>query len=304
MEKIYFLIYIRVNSCVFVDKKDKDCGGGDVRKYYSRRSKSNFSINLDQLLELFKSVYQDFESKSYFCELLGFSCVDSGFLPGIAGKDINGFFLRKLRKNNLFPIEENYMAYNEDILFDIIELLYDYVSFPLEGFFHSHDGCGMHYEKFDKIKGQQDFTKEINEILDGYSTGFELSYTGEIVHKEEEGLKEIFNSDIPSLDEKNINTKMKNAISRFINRHSSFEERRIAVRELADILEYIKPQIKEKFLKNDEKDLFNIANNFCIRHHSEQQKSDYDIKWLTWVFYLYLDTIHLCLRLVDENKTS
>lgn len=48
------------------------------------------------------------------------------------------------------------------------------------------------------------------------------------------------------------------------------------MRNLADILEYCKPKIKTLISKKDEKDLFNIANNFGIRHLNEKQKTDYD----------------------------
>lgn len=51
---------------------------------------------------------------------------------------------------------------------------------------------------------------------------------------------------------------------------------------------------------SDEKDLFNIANNFLIRHHNDKQKTDYDANlWLSWMFYIYLSTIHLILRRVE-----
>ena len=47
----------------------------------------------------------------------------------------------------------------------------------------------------------------------------------------------------------------------------------------------------------DENDLFNIANNFGIRHHNDKQKTGYDAAlWLSWMFYFYLATIHVVVR--------
>lgn len=62
----------------------------------------------------------------------------------------------------------------------------------------------------------------------------------------------------------------------------------------------LRDNIKEHMLRQDEKDLFNIANNFRIRHENEQQKADYDSVWLSWLFYVYLSTIHLILRKVQD----
>jgi hypothetical protein len=51
---------------------------------------------------------------------------------------------------------------------------------------------------------------------------------------------------------------------------------------LADVLEWLRPQIKMALLKEDEQDLFNIANNFGIRHMNQNQKLHYDkAVWLS-----------------------
>jgi len=70
-------------------------------------------------------------------------------------------------------------------------------------------------------------------------------------------------------------------------------------------LEYLRPQLKEVLTKKDESDLFNIANNFGVRHHNESQKTDYDKPiWYSWMFYYYLATIHASLRLVEKGKNQ
>jgi len=47
--------------------------------------------------------------------------------------------------------------------------------------------------------------------------------------------------------------------------------------------------IKKVIIDEDESDLFNIANNFGIRHHRKGQKKRYDEDiFLNWIFYYYL----------------
>jgi hypothetical protein len=83
----------------------------------------------------------------------------------------------------------------------------------------------------------------------------------------------------------------------------SLDERRDAVRDLADVLEFIKPQLKQVLAKSNEAELFNIANDFGIRHHRPDQKTDYDkpifYRWL--YYYYYLATIHAGVRLIQRG---
>ena len=75
-----------------------------------------------------------------------------------------------------------------------------------------------------------------------------------------------------------------------------------AIRELADVLEFIRPAIKEHLNKKDENDIFNIANNFGIRHHNKDQQTEYDKAiWYSWIFYYYLATLHAVLRMTNKK---
>jgi hypothetical protein len=79
-------------------------------------------------------------------------------------------------------------------------------------------------------------------------------------------------------------------------------ERRDAVRDLADVLEFLRPKLKVVLAKKDEAALFEIANNFGIRHHNAGQTTDYDKGiWYSWIFYFYLATIHAVIRLIERD---
>lgn len=94
-----------------------------------------------------------------------------------------------------------------------------------------------------------------------------------------------------------ITSKVDAAVSRFERRGATIIDRQHAVRDLADVLEALRTEIKSAMLSADESALFNLANGFSIRHHNRQQKGDYDkLVWLRWAFYVYLATIHAVLR--------
>lgn len=278
------------------------------REYYSVRTgkySDNEQINLELLKDLFKAVYQDFVRKDFFYEAYGFECVDSGFNPGIAGEDIEIFFYRRLRKRNLWPIEEKCYEYSEDDLFDVIELLFDLISKPIEGYYHNYYSCGQHWTKFDKISGQTEFRGEINQILKDYEDGYVLSENGEILIIGKDGVKDLFVVEISTGEPEKIDDKIRYAINKYRKYHASFEEKIESIRLLADVLEYIRPRVKLILSKKDEGSLFDIANNYSIRHFNDGQKEFENPAFLDWIFTMFLSTIYLTLGIsVKEESDS
>lgn len=160
------------------------------RTYYSARTDNQSNkkkFDLDALKELFLGSFRQFRERDYFQQAFGHNCVDAGYIDGIVGSDIRLYFYKKLKKRNLWPIDQEIAQnYNEADIFDVIELLYDVVSKPLDGQYHSWNDCGWHYSTFDKESGQQEFQAEINELLEEYSNGFELSDTGQVISKDKQ----------------------------------------------------------------------------------------------------------------------
>ena len=276
------------------------------RRYYSTRTGKNPNarkFDIGMLRRLFRDQYLELLRTDYFQEAFGYSCVDAGDVAGKLGQDIEAQVFRVLRKSSLWPIHEKCLEYSEDDLFDVVEFLFDYVSKPLEGRYHSYGGCGWHYDTFDKDEGQKEFRSRVNEILQDYSTGYELSEQGEILELAEHGLENLFAAGLPTYDPENIERRVNAAILKFRRYHSTLDERRDAIRDLADVLEFLRPKAKEVLTSKDESDLFNLANNFGIRHHNPDQKTDYDKSiWYSWMFYYNLSTIHACLRLIKKKE--
>lgn len=274
--------------------------------YYSVRTGKNplaAGFDLDILRDMFKTQFAYFESEGYFQEALGFECVDAGFIPGTLGHDIEGALLLALRKRNLTPINSKIANYAEDDLFDVLEFLYDHCSKPITRHYHNWGNCGWHCETFDREPGRLEYRERMNKILELYGQGYELSSAGEILILADNGLSGLFEAPIPTNDPDNVKARVQAAQTKFRRYRSSMDERRDAIRDLADVLEYLRPQLKAVLTKKDEADLFEIANNFGIRHHKAGQKTDYDKPiWYSWLFYYYLATIHAAVRLLERNK--
>jgi len=273
------------------------------RKYYSiRTGKKNAEMDFSALRKIFFSVYQEFSNKAYFSEYLDDDCPDSGGGNGKIG-DVSVFLLRKLRKDNLWPMHEHWENYSEEDIFDLIEFLFDHVSAPInkDASYHSFYNH-YHYKYFDREAGKKEYRDAINEILNDYGAGYELGDNGEIYALLEEEFRPLLKAGIPTNDTDNVESKIAKAVNKFRRYGSTLDERHEAVRTLADCLEYLRKDLQNVIAQKDDGDLFQIANNFGIRHHNDKQKTNYDRAiWLSWMFYFYLATLHAGLRLLNKK---
>jgi hypothetical protein len=261
-------------------------------------------VDLATLRRLFFILYTDFEDKGYFQESFGYFCVDAGDVPGLVGPKIENYVFLRLRKDNLWPVFKQYLEYAEEDLFDVLEFLYDHVSKPIPEteYYHQYGDCGWHYKDFDRRNGQKEYRNKVNTLLKQYGD-YELSRKGEILSIAVPGTEALFESQMPEYDKDNVNNRLGEAVIRFRRHHSSLDDKKNAVKTLTEILEFIRPKLKAVITKADESELFNIANNFGIRHHNEKQKTDYDQEvWLDWMFYYYLATINAVLRLIKRTE--
>ncbi|MCC6527862.1 MAG: hypothetical protein IT373_34775 [Polyangiaceae bacterium] len=275
-----------------------------TKPYYSIRTGKNplaAQFDLSTLRDLFRTLFAHFEHEGYFQEALGYHCVERGFVAGRLGHDLAGTLLLELRKRNLTPIETTIDAYSEDDLFDIIEFLYEHCSKPEERYYHSYGDCGWHCGTFKREPGRIEFRDRVNKVLALYENGYELSAEGEILGLADAGLEGLFEAPLPSIDPDNIDARVAAARTKFRRYRASMDERRDAVRDLVDVLEYLRPKLRSVLTKADEAELFNIANNFGIRHHRSDQRTDYDKPiFYSWLFYYYLATIHASVRLLQR----
>lgn len=270
-----------------------------MRRYYSSRNKPR-SLKLEELYWKFQNLYLLFRDQDYFKGKAGITKTD---LPDAIKHEaavaltFQPFPITKWSQENI----------TEDHVFDVLEFLYDHVSQPGEWVqMTSETGWNYWgYDSYDDETGRKELRDKANDFLCDYRNGYELTKDGTILALGEHGLKYILDAEIIPYDEVNVDNKVKNSITKWRNRHLSLPEKKEAIREMADVFEWLKKtKGLDKVLDNkDESSIFDIANNFAIRHHNPKQKTNYDRSiWYSWMFHFYLATYHAAIRLLIKAE--
>jgi hypothetical protein len=221
-------------------------------------------------------------------------------------EDAEDFFLRRLRFGGLgraVLVDEEpsvilAVGFDLDLLLDLIEVLHaEVVAKPLL----LDPEYGGPIEGFDVEAGREIFREEMNEILLLLDPPLELLPSGQVAPRDE-AHSDLHREPLPAsvAVPAEIADPVTHAVGLYVSRGASIEDRRAAVRQLASALEHLRPSVREELLRADERDLFQIANGFAIRHNDPAQRRAYDTEiWLEWIFHVYLATIRTVLALAD-----
>jgi len=270
-----------------------------ARRYYSSRNKAT-PLTLEELYWKLKNLYLLFCNRNYF---KGKADITEDVLPdAIINEAAVALNFQP------FPITGwNKAKITEDHIFDTLEFLYDYVSKPGEWTGMTTD-TGWHYHDYDGYDdgmGRKEFREKVNIFLCDYRQGYELTKDGIVLAAGTEGLQHILDAEIVPYDDVNVDNKVRNAILKWRNRHLTLSEKKEAIRELTDVFEWLKKtkRLDRVLDKKDDSAIFDIANNFAVRHHNPQQKSEYDKNiWYSWMFHFYLATYHASIRLLLKQE--
>jgi hypothetical protein len=106
------------------------------------------------------------------------------------------------------------------------------------------------------------------------------------------GLLQLVDERVAYGDTENVEKKVEKACRLFLNRNATLADKKNALRELADVLEFLSGETKEKLPPKEEDALFTIANNYGIRRWNEKQgqlKYNRDV-YYPWILQSYLAT--------------
>ena len=262
------------------------------KKYYAERE-GNLTVekyDFNMLKRLFLHMFNKLNEECYFQEAFGYHCTD-GDRIGKLGTDIDAEIYLQTGLQQSWPIREFIHYYDEVELFTVIEFLFQNISAPRDRYYHSWNDCGYHATVFNKEDGKVRFLDEINKLLSNYEGDYHLSKEGEIRNNTPDAYEELL-SEAPTTDEpSNVDERISYAISKYFHFSSGLNEKKDAVRTLADVLEFYKKQ-GIKLTNRDDSDLFNIINGFDIRHHNQIQQGSYNKEiWYEWMFYSFLSSI-------------
>lgn len=259
-----------------------------------RRSRDWFARNLSLAL-------QDLRRRGYFDEAMPPECPDGDrgpevtpdeYLDGVMG--VTGLWSLLVRTPD---------DLSDDMIYEVVEVLHDAASRPFQGWYHDWDKCGWHYGTFRSVVGRSLYRWVVNGLLELTDIPYRLADDGEdcgrLVAVTEDARDDFVGDVIGRAG--SVSNRVTHAVSLFRARGATRDDRRSALKNLADELEKRRALLKTVLMSKDEGALFQIANEFDVRHHNARQQSDYDEAFLDWTFWWYLATIDLADRLAARS---
>lgn len=278
-----------------------------LKKYYAERNgllEGRLQLTLAELLEHFRQTYNYFNNKGYFdVAFTGIYQEDRWthertqiVFPSMAPSP-EVFFNIHLQSKQVWPVCEYIEYYDEVTLFSVIEILYDHIA-------------KFNYDesKIETDKAKAEYTEMLNNLLRAYKTGYYLvPTTGFVMEQPNEALEKQLTYDGEGMPE-GVYEQLKSASQSFYRFDADLESKKKAIASLADILEYVRAEVKDLFNseygvpKNEhDKLIFDIVNNYNIRHDNQRQKTSYskDI-WYEWMMQYYTSVIIAFYKLKSE----
>lgn len=272
-----------------------------ARPYWSQRAgvageKLSGAATMDRFVPLVERLERD----DLWAQAFGVDCPDGVGDPVDSPSEQIGVLLGKRIGAGAWPLRESRLHWSLDDLYDLAEVLHDLASWPGAWSLHNYGGCGGHPSDFSPTCGQALYRHRVNELFESSTLEVRLADAGEdkgrIVRSAGAGLDDIVHvalAEPPAA----FGADVAHAIALFRSRTGDVAAMRSAVVALAGVLEHNRSLLKRELLSNDEGALFDIANNFDIRHRNANQRTDYDPAFLEWLFYWYLATVNLVSRL-------
>ena len=283
-------------------------------RYYSQRRQPTTPpppLELQQLQIHWADMVGKLDRTGYFERAFGSRCLDSDDDPDTRGQAelraaVGDYSLGwPLGRESADPWDKP-GSWSEDLFLDLVEALHDYVARPRQRSWHSFHR-EWDYGLYVRGPGQDLYRWKVNELLDRSTLRLRLAdkgiNRGRLVDAPGDAREELL-ALVQGRGEPREVSRIEHAIAQFQRRDATREAKREATCALADVLEQRKTLVKTELLSKDSNALFQIANEFDIRHMNERQKAEYDPLFLDWVFWWYLATIDLTNRLLERQGIS
>jgi hypothetical protein len=186
--------------------------------------------------------------------------------------------------------------WDRPLLLSLMEYFHDSAQRPrVISHIHEFGNCGPHYAEHSAESGGAVYRWRVNEMLARHKLELTLGRAGEergrLIRRFGTPLDDAADARVAQAEGDPLD-EVAHAIREFRERGASSAQKRAALALLAGALESRRPRVKV-VLGKDESDLFNIANNFGLRHRNDQQRMKYGDEFLDYMFNAYLSAVKL-----------
>ena len=244
----------------------------------------------------------------YFDEALAVHRGSDGARKPPVLADAEALFVRRLKESGIYehvrplsnPEYERTNApiacrIHADVLWDVLEFLHAEIVLEPQVL--------DPVTTYNRAGGQRMFRETINPDLSLFDPPMEMLGNGQIVERAPAELRALLDDPVPDDVPDPLRDPLRRAVEEYRRRDASDDDKRVALRHLADVLEPLRSRIDEHLLPADERALFQIANKFWIRHNDRLQQRDYDGEaWLDWMFYVYVATARALLTVIERGQ--
>jgi hypothetical protein len=280
-----------------------------------QRSVSGEVLSVEACTDRLAKLLGELVHLGYFEGAFGSTCSDSDDDSNVAGQrwlaerlDLHDIALWPLHAwaDGSPVVGSVHRAWAEDVLFDVLEALDEVVARPRQRHWHSYHR-EWDYSGYSRTAGQAVYRWRVNELLDRSTLNLRLAVEGHdaglLVQATDLSRQDLLVRTLgtPALSDRD---DVAHAVQLFRSRAATREARRSAVVALAGVLERRRAHTKAVLRRRDEGALFQLANEFDLRHRDPAQRNDYDDAFLDWVFWWYLATIELTDRLLTRPADS
>lgn len=162
-----------------VEQADQLRQAKEPRPYWSQRRGAQVpQLGIESVMNEFVRLVGNLVQRGYLEHAFPGGCVDArDFYP----PDPSGQLESHLGVADLWPLGASRPRWNQDVFFDLVEVLHDLVARPRSRSFHDYGGCGWHYSDFALDPGRRLYRWKVNQLLGRSTVAFRLAEEGEDV---------------------------------------------------------------------------------------------------------------------------
>jgi hypothetical protein len=283
------------------------------RRYYRERQSPQPRPNApswDVLREAIGDCLDDMNNSGYFDRAFGSTCIEVDSDPINDGNArlhalMSGDPAMDQQLTLWPPTTPTVSTWDRETTLSLIEALFDLVARPRKRDWHDY-AEEWDYSDHSRSAGQLVYLWRINTVLADARFDLRLAENGAdrglLVAGQDDDRHTLVTRVLDADNDNGTKERIEHAVATFRNRvGASRADKRAAILSLHHLIERNRDQLRTHLIKRDEGALFQIANEFDLRHHREDQYTEYGDEFLDWIFWWYLATVDLLQRLHERS---